>query len=66
MLFRSIGIDVPHVVGVVGVRGAEPPVGGATGYTLIQAGAPAGYPIFSEVGPHSEVWCYSEAVSSPG
>ena len=24
----AIGIDVPHVVGVVGVRGAEPPVGG--------------------------------------
>ena len=24
----AIGVDVPHVVGVVGVRGAEPPVGG--------------------------------------
>ena len=24
----AVGVDVPHVVGVVGVRGAEPPVGG--------------------------------------
>ena len=24
----AIGVDVPGVVGVVGVRGAEPPVGG--------------------------------------
>ena len=30
----AVGVHVPHVVGVVGVRGAEPPVGGATGHTL--------------------------------
>ena len=24
----AVGVDVPSVVGVVGVRGAEPPVGG--------------------------------------
>lgn len=24
----AVGVHVPHVVGVVGVRGAEPPVGG--------------------------------------
>ena len=38
----AIGVDVPHVVGVVGVRGAEPPVGGGNELypVVIQGGDP--------------------------
>ena len=42
VVILAIGVDVPHVVGVVGVRGAEPPVGGGNELypVVIQGGGP--------------------------
>ncbi len=51
----AVGVDVPDVVGVVGVRGAEPPVGGRyESYPNTRRVPPPNIPIEWDSAPHAE------------